>query len=444
MKSPALSSRIAPVLWSIALPAMLANVATALFGLADMWVIGQIGDAAAQGAVELGAKYMMAILIVFNFLRTSTVALTARTAGSGDVGEQGRTLARAGAVALAIGAILLAAMPLAVPVGLDLMQASGAVRDQAGTYVGIRYWAGPVWLCNCVLVGWLIGSRMVTQVLVIEVMANVLHIALDLLLVLQMDRGVEGVATATVLSELLKCALLAAVILRQPAARTALSAARDRATWSRPALMHLFALNRDLFARTVILTGCIVLFARVGAQQGAVMLAANGILFQLFMLSTLLLDGFESAAQVLCGEAAGASDGNRFVASVRSGLLWTTIAGAALTAAYALFGAALAALFSTNVHVVAATARYLPWVIALPLAGAASFVLDGVFVGAGWTRGMLGTMAAATALFLLLLWLLAPLGNDGLWAAFTAFFVMRGAGQLAIMPRLLRRGFKSS
>jgi hypothetical protein len=40
------------LVWSIALPAMLTNVATALSGLADMRAIGRLGDAAAQGAVE--------------------------------------------------------------------------------------------------------------------------------------------------------------------------------------------------------------------------------------------------------------------------------------------------------------------------------------------------------------------------------------------------------
>jgi len=44
------------LLWSIAFPAMLTNVATTLFGLADMWIMGRLGDAAAQSVVELGAK----------------------------------------------------------------------------------------------------------------------------------------------------------------------------------------------------------------------------------------------------------------------------------------------------------------------------------------------------------------------------------------------------
>ena len=75
---------------AIALPSMLTNVATALFGLADMWVIGRLGDAAAQG----GAKLLMTLLIVFNFLRSGTVALTAQAAGRDDPDAQAAALTR--------------------------------------------------------------------------------------------------------------------------------------------------------------------------------------------------------------------------------------------------------------------------------------------------------------------------------------------------------------
>lgn len=431
-------------LWAIALPAMLTNVATALFGLADMWTIGRLGDAPAQGAVELGAKFMLGLLNVFNFLRTSTVALTAQSAGRGEARAAGETLARATAVALGIGLVLLLAMPLAIPFGLDLLEATGPVRDAAATYVTIRYWAGPVWLANCVLVGWLIGRRKVRHVLVVEIAANLVHIALDLLLVLALHRGVAGVATATALSECLKFALLAGIVVQAGAAGDALSALARRGTWARVELARLFALNRDLFIRTLLLTGAILLFARTGAQGGPVTLAANGVLFQVFMLATLLLDGFESAAQVLCGEALGASARARFTAAVRAALIWGGATGLAVAAVYALAGPHLAASFSTDPAVIAQTGRYAGWLALLPLLGVASFVFDGVFVGAGWTRAMLGTMAAAMALYLGLLWALQPWGNHGLWAAFAALFAARAIGQALVLPRLIRRGFSAS
>ncbi len=430
-------------LWAIALPAMLTNVATALFGLADMWAIGRLGDAPAQGAVELGAKFMLGLLNVFNFLRTSTVALTAQSSGRGD-GDAGETLARAMAVALGIGAVLLTAMPLAIPLGLDVLGAEGPVREAARSYVAVRYWAGPVWLANCVLVGWLIGRRKVRHVLVVEIIANLVHIALDLLLVLVVRWGVAGVATATVSSEALKFLLLAAIVVREGAARDALAALGRKGTWARSELARLFALNRDLFVRTLLLTGSILLFARVGARAGPVTLAANGVLFQIFMLATLLLDGFESGAQVLCGEALGAQSRARFTAAVRSALVWGGVTGLAVAALYALAGARLAAAFSTDPAVVAATAQYAPWLALLPVLGVSSFVFDGVFVGAGWTRAMLGTMAAAMAAYLVLLWTLQPLGNHGLWAAFAVLFGGRAVGQALVLPRLIRRSFSAS
>src|SRR3954471_16567924 len=180
---------------------MLTNVATALFGLADLWVIGRLGDADAQAGVEIGAKFMMGLLVIFNFLRTGTIALTAQAAGRGDAAAQAATLVRAAGLALLIGATLLAAMKLAIPAGLDLLHARGEVAAEARTYVGIRYWGGAAWLLNAVLVGWLIGRRRVRAVLAVEVAANLIHIGLDLVFVLALGWGVAGVAAATLMSE---------------------------------------------------------------------------------------------------------------------------------------------------------------------------------------------------------------------------------------------------
>jgi MATE family multidrug resistance protein len=66
-------------------------------------------------------------------------------------------------------------------------------------------------------------------------------------------------------------------------------------------------------------------------------------------------------------------------------------------------------------------------------------VFDGIFVGAGWTRAMVLTMAAAMAVYGAALYLFAPLGNDGLWLAFSLLFVVRAAGQLYLLPGLVRR-----
>ena len=428
-------------IWAIAFPSMLTNVATALFGLADLWVIGQLGDAEAQAGVEIGAKFMFGMLIVFNFLRTGTIALTAQAAGRSDDPAQAATLARGLGAALAIGLGLLLVMPLAIPLGLDILHARGGVAEEARAYVGIRYWGGLLWLLNAALVGWLIGRRRVRAVLAIEVAANILHIGLDLLFVLGFGWGVAGVAFATLASEALKLLAAVAVAACEPPAASVWTSMGDRATWARSEIGALARMNRDLFLRTLILTGAILLLVRDGAHEGTLVLAANGILYQLFILSALILDGFESAAQVLCGEAVGARDRALFRRLVRALLLWGLAGGALISLAYLLAGEPFAASFSKDPGVVATTLAYLPWAILLPLLGVSSYVFDGIYIGATWTRALLLTMVAAFWVYGALLLATGPLGNHGLWLAFSLFLLVRALAQLALLPRLMRSTF---
>ena len=428
-------------IWAIALPSMLTNVATALFGLADLWVIGRLGDAEAQAGVEIGAKFMFGMLIVFNFLRTGTIALTAQAAGRGDDQAQAATLARGLGAAAAIAVLLLLVMPIAIPLGLEILHARGGVAAEAGIYVGIRYWGGLLWLINAALVGWLIGRRRVRAVLAIEVAANILHIGLDLLFVLGLGWGVAGVAFATLASETLKLLAVAIVAAREPPAASLWSSLRDRATWARGSVASLARMNRDLFLRTLILTGAILLLVRDGAYEGTLVLATNGILYQLFILSALILDGFESAAQVLCGEAVGARNREQFRRLVRALLLWGLGAGALISLVYALAGEPFAASFSTDPAVIATTRAYFPWAILLPVLGVSAYIYDGIYIGATWTRALLLTMAAAVAVYGLLLLVTGPLGNHGLWLAFSLFLLVRAAGQALILPRMERTTF---
>ncbi len=420
---------------------MLTNLATALFGIADLWVIGRLGEVDAQAGVEVGAKFMMGLLVVFNFLRTGTIALTAQAAGRGDEAAQAETLVRAVGLSLLIGLFLLLLMPVAIPFGIDLLSAGGGVAEEARTYVGIRYWGGLLWLANAAVVGWLIGRKRVRAVLAIEVAANIIHIALDLLFVLGFGWGVAGVATATLLSEFGKLAAAMVVAGREPPFARILALTGQAETWSRAALGQLLRLNRDLFLRTLLLTAAILLITRDGSREGPLVLAANGIIYQFFILSALILDGFESAAQVLCGEAAGARDRRRFERLAGACLMWGRGLGAVISLIYMIFGAPLAATFSTNPEVVATTLAYLPWAMLMPLIGVASYVYDGIYIGATWTRAMLVTMAAAFAVYGLLLLVTGPLGNHGLWLSFCAFLAARAAGQALLMPRLSRASF---
>ena len=84
--------------------------------------------------------------------------------------------------------------------------------------------------------------------------------------------------------------------------------------------------------------------------------------------------------------------------------------------------------------------RYLPWLIAAPVIGIASWILDGIFIGALLTREMLRAMLVSVSLYAVALLLLIPtLGNHGLWLALMLLNLTRAITLWRALPALTAR-----
>ena len=69
---------------------------------------------------------------------------------------------------------------------------------------------------------------------------------------------------------------------------------------------------------------------------------------------------------------------------------------------------------------------YLLWAALLPPISPASYMFDGIFVGAIWTREMRNAMLVSVAIYIVSLFVFLPLwGNHGLWAALYVSFIAR-------------------
>nr|WP_255536532.1 MATE family efflux transporter [Pacificimonas pallii] len=416
---------------------MATNVATALIGIGDIWVVGRLGDVAAQGAVDVGAKLFALLFTVMNFLKTGTTGLVAQDRGTASA--QAETLVRAVIIGLVIAAGLLALKPLIVPLGVEALGAEGRVAEAARTYIDIRYWAAPAVFANLAFMGLLIGRRQMRAVLVIEVLYNAANIVLGLLFVLVLNTGIAGIGWSSLIAEYGKLLMVAVYALRGETARHVRRALADKGALAWAKFRPLLALNGDLFLRSLILALAIASLTRVGAGYGPVPLAANGILFQIFIFSALLIDGFENAAQVLNGERFGARDRAGFMKSMRM-ILWRGLAVSALVAAFfAVLGGPILRSFAATPEVAAFAQAHLIWLVLVPMTGVISFVFDGVFIGASWTRAMLMSMAAAACVYALSIWLSAPMGNHGLWMSFNIFLLARAGFQALLIPRLAAR-----
>lgn len=407
----------------LALPMTLAHLSTPLLGVADVGVIGRLGQAHLLGAIAATAVIFDFIFWSFGFLRMGTAGLTAQALGADDGGEQRATLLRALIVALAIGTAMICLQAPIAWTGFGALAASPEVTGAGRQYFDIRIWSAPFALANYAFMGAIVGRGRTDIALALQVLINLGNIGLNVAFVYGLGLGVQGSAIGTLAAELLGA--LAGLLVVWRMYGDLFSVARGL-VFDRVKLTRMFAINRDIFVRNTALLFALVFFTAQGARGGDVRLAANAILLNLVFVAAFFLDGFATAAEQMCGQSLGARDARSFRASVRLTLLWCFTFAAGLSASALLCGNSFIALLTTSQQVRAYASDYLVFAALMPLAGALTYEFDGVFVGATWTRDMRNMMLVSLALFIASFYLLRPLGNSGLWLALLFFLAARG------------------
>jgi multidrug resistance protein, MATE family len=425
----------------LALPMTLAHLSTPLLGFVDAAVIGRLGQAHLLGAIAAAAVVFDFIFWGFGFLRMGTASLTAQSIGRGDVMEGHAVLLRALMLSIVLGLTLIVLQVPIASIGFGLLNASAPVTEAARSYYDIRIWSAPFALANYALVGAFIGRGKTGLALGWEILVNLSNMIFNVALVYGLSMGVRGSALGTLCAEILGVigGLLALSAIDRSWFSVEAAVLKNRAR-----LIQMVSINRDLIIRTAALLFSYAFFTSQGAQHGDVLLAANAVLMNLYLIGAYFLDGFATAAQLLCGQALGAADGRRFRQAVRLTMIWCLGFSACLSA-IALVGApAFIALVSTNEAVREAAWLYIPYAALACFLGAPAFAFDGVFIGAAWTRDMRNLMLASLAFYLAIFWALSGLGNAGLWLSFLLFLMVRGASQFWRFRYLVQAAFPAA
>ncbi|TJW86545.1 MAG: MATE family efflux transporter, partial [Mesorhizobium sp.] len=124
---------------------------------------------------------------------------------------------------------------------------------------------------------------------------------------------------------------------------------------------------------------------------------------------------------------------------IRAAGLWSLAVALLFSLSYWLAGDAIVSLLTDQQAIRETAARFLPYVVILPIASFAGFLLDGVFIGALRTRELRNSMFLSTVVFLGTAYFLqASLGNHGLWIAMIAFMLFRAGALGSYLGRILR------
>lgn len=427
-------------IFGLAIPAVVTNITVPLLGMADLAIVGHMGNAVYIGAVAVGSMMFNVIYWIFGFLRMGTSGLTAQALGANDHRQVRHLLRQSITAALIIATLMIVCQRAIFHATTLIMQPDDTVSATVNTYFSICVWGAPAVMGLYSLTGWFIGMQNTRIPMYVSIAQNITNLLVSITLVFGFGLRIEGVALGTMIAQWTGFGM--ALMWLKGSLATVEDRDKPGMKWHH-GMLRFFAVNRDIFLRTLFLVMVNLFFTSFGSRQGTLMLSANTLLLTLFTLTSFFLDGLAYAAEALGGKYCGAADRKAFSTLTRRLFLWGVIVAIAFTLVFAFGGKPLLHLLTSEHDVISTALPYLPWAVAIPIAGVTAFLLDGLFIGLTATRPMLWSTTLAAVVFFALYFALAPtLHNHALWLALIAYLAMRGIVEM-LMLRLSPSVFKS-
>ena len=412
----------------LAIPSIVSNITVPLLGLVDVTIVGHLGATAYIGAIAVGGLLFNILYWNFGFLRMGTSGLTSQAYGRKDKDAEIRVLVQAVSVGLFSALAMLILQYPIERLAFRLLDTSAEVEQYAVTYFRICIWGAPAVLAQYGFTGWFIGMQNSRYPMYIAIVMNVINIVCSSCFVFLFGMKVEGVALGTVVAQY--SGVMMALGLWFYNYKELWGRITFKGSLQLIAMRRFFAVNRDIFLRTLCLIGVTTFFTSTGARQGDVILAVNTLLMQLFTLFSYIMDGFAYAGEALSGRYVGACNLVQLKRAVKALFGWGVGLSLVFTLLYGIGGENFLGLLTNDTVVIETAGHYFYWVLAIPLAGFAAFLWDGILIGATATRFMLWAMLVASGSFFVIYYCFSGATNNHmLWLAFLVYLALRGGMQ---------------
>ena len=368
-----------PRFYRLASVSVLSNTMVPLAGLFDTAFLGHLNDLRYLAGVILASILFDYLYRILKFLRNSTNAMTAQAVGQDDASGVLLALLRSGLIAVAIAFIILCLQYPIQKLGFAILAGSQDIELSGIEYFNARIWGAPAVLLNFVLIGWFLGREKNGVVLLISLIANTSNVLLDYLMISRWGWSSMGAGLATALSQYLALLVaLVAVALTIPwqDLRNALPDVFDR-----QALKGILALKGNILVRFLTLISAYSIFTNLSAGMGTELLAENGLLLQIALLSQFTIQGVGMTTQTLIGNFKGKGDTAKLMPVMITAIL-NSLPIALLLALVALFfPQTLFGLLTNHREINQGITSYTIWLLPLLTSTAIAFMLEGYFIG---------------------------------------------------------------
>lgn len=358
---------------------VLANMMVPLAGLVDIAFLGHLTDIRHLAGVILATILFDYLYRVLKFMRSSTNAITAQAVGKND--DKAVVLAglRSGLIALLVGLIIVLLQYPLQKIGFFILSGSSDIESAGVDYFYARIWGAPAVLLNFVLFGWFLGREMNWVMLLMSIVGNGSNVLLDYLMISKWGWESAGAGLATALSQYL--ALIVGLIWMFFTIPWQAVPAAIQELFDWVALKETFALKGNILIRFLVLISVYSIFTNLSATMGTTVLAQNGLLLQIALLSQFTIQGVGVTMQTLTANFKSKGNTQQIIPLLIVSLVTSVVIALGFAGTSIFFPDQVFGLLTNHTEVNQEINQYTIWLLPILVITAITFMLEGYFIG---------------------------------------------------------------
>jgi putative MATE family efflux protein len=375
-----LEGNVALTLLIFAGPFLVANLLQALYGAADLLIVGQFSSSAQVSAVATGSQFMQTITGVIVGLNTGATVLIAQYFGKKRYKNIADTMGTIICIFCIIAAILTVVMVALTGPITTLMRTPVQATEYTKQFILISSCGIPFIIGYNAVSGILRGLGNSKTPLFFIAVACVINIVLDLILVAGFHMGAAGAAISTIIAEAVSFAL-GIIFLKRT--RFAFEFNRTHIKIQASKAKIIFKLGLPIALQDGLVNTAFLVVTAIINTMGLTASASVGVVEKLIVFTMIPPFAFASAIAVMTAQNMGAGKPKRAKQSLYTGIGCSLIFGI-ICCIYSQWNPkSLIALFSTDRAVIDTAALYLKSYSIDCILVCFVFCINSFFVGCG-------------------------------------------------------------
>lgn len=364
------------------IPFLISNFLQTLYGMADLFIMGQFTDAAGITAVAVGSQVMHFVTVILIGLTMGVTVLMGQAVGAKRHRSLSRILGNTVLLFTVFGGLLMAVLLATAPQIVKLLSTPTEAVEGTTAYLIICFLGIPLITAYNVIAAAFRGLGDTKSPMYFVTASCVANIGLDYLFVGPLHMGPSGAALATVLSQLF-CVVITVAAIKFQKVRFGISLSRRDLRPCKPLLSSLAKIGFPVACQEGFIQVSFLFITLIANSRGLEIAAAVGVVEKIICFLFLVPSAMLSSVSAISAQCIGAGRLDRAKQTLYSGMGIAAGFGLLCGILFQFISEPVLALFTDDLQVITFGTQYLHAYVFDCMVAGIHFCFSGYFCACG-------------------------------------------------------------